>query len=187
MKRCPQCGKVKAVEEFAVARRRKDGRQSTCKECKHAWDRKIYQRSPQKYAERNAAHRELLRKLVAQYLQAHPCVDCGESDIIVLEFDHIGDDKVHDISQMISRGASWAAVLKEIAKCEVVCANDHRRRTARRGGHYRWSLGELADPPGSGPGDLLVRAQGDQLNLRHTGSIPVPVASPPRTAAAPPP
>lgn len=177
MKRCPQCGEVKTLEEFAVGRRRKDGRQSTCKECKRDWDRKIYQRNPQKYAERNAVHRKLLRKLVAQYLQTHQCVDCGESDIIVLEFDHIRDDKVCDISQMISRGASWTMILKEIAKCEVVCANDHRRRTARRGGHYRWSLGELADPSGSEPEDLLVRLQGDQL-APDIGSTPVPGALP---------
>jgi hypothetical protein len=163
MKRCPQCKKTKALEGFAIARRRKDGRQSTCKECKREWDRKIYKRNPQKYADRNAAKRELLRKLIAEYLQGHPCVDCGENDIVVLEFDHIGDDKVSDISHLISRGAAWATLLREIAKCEVVCANDHRRRTARRGGHYRWSLGELADPPGSDPGGFLVRIQGDQL------------------------
>lgn len=162
MKRCPQCKKTKTLEEFAVARRRGDGRQSTCKECKREWDRQIYKRSPQKYADRNAAKRVLLRKLIAEYLQEHPCVDCGEDDIVVLEFDHVEDGKVSDISQMISRGIGWATILKEIAKCEVVCANDHRRRTARRGGHYRWSLGELADPPGPDPGDFLVRVQGDQ-------------------------
>ena len=162
MKRCPQCKKTKALEEFAIAQRRKDGRQSACKECKREWDRKLYERNPQKYADRSTAKRALLRKLVAEYLQGHPCVDCGEDDIVVLEFDHVGDGKVSDISQMISGGLGWATILREIAKCEVVCANDHRRRTARRGGHYRWSLGELADPPGSGPGDLLVRAQGDQ-------------------------
>ena len=91
-------------------------------------------------------------------------MDCGENDIVVLEFDHIGDDKLSSISLMISRAASWTTILKEIEKCEVVCANDHRRRTARRGAHYRWSLGELVNPPGSGPGDVLVRIQGGEIN-----------------------
>jgi hypothetical protein len=38
------------------------------------------------------------RRLVAEYLHEHPCVDCGESDIVVLEFDHIREGKVRDIS-----------------------------------------------------------------------------------------
>jgi Fe-S cluster biosynthesis and repair protein YggX len=154
MKRCPQCKKVKKLEEFAVATRRKDGRQSTCKSCKREWDRQIYLRNPQKYAARNMAHRAFLRRRIVEYLQSHPCTDCGQQDVVVLEFDHVGDDKVRDVSSMMSRGMSWSAIAKEITKCEVVCANDHRRRTARRGDHYRWSLGELADPPGSDLGVL---------------------------------
>jgi hypothetical protein len=35
------------------------------------------------------------------------------------------------------RTHSWQAVLDEITKCEVVCANCHRRRTAHRGGFAR--------------------------------------------------
>ena len=129
----------------------KDGRQSTCKLCKRGLDSQLYRADPQKYAGARQATRVRIRSLIAEYLQEHACVDCGESDVVVLEFDHVGDDKAFDISAMIG-WAGWPRILREIAKCEVVCANDHRRRTARRGGHYRWSLGELADPPGSEPG-----------------------------------
>jgi hypothetical protein len=49
---------------------------------------------------------------------------------VVLEFDHLRD-KAFDIGRHLSR-RSWQSVLGEMAKCEVVCANCHRRRTARR-------------------------------------------------------
>jgi hypothetical protein len=61
--------------------------------------------------------------------------DCGETDPLVLEFDHLGD-KSFNIAKGI-RDHSWQSVLDEIRKCEVVCANCHRRRTALRGGFAR--------------------------------------------------
>jgi hypothetical protein len=74
-------------------------------------------------------------QLIVDYLRAHPCVDCGEADVMVLDFDHLGD-KLFSISRGI-RGRSLQALLYEMAKCEVVCANCPRRRTAIRGGFLR--------------------------------------------------
>ena len=65
-----------------------------------------------------------------EYLRAHPCVDCGQTDIIVLQFDHLAN-KERDVANMLTGSWSWSAIEKEIAKCEVVCANCHRIRTAR--------------------------------------------------------
>ncbi len=80
----------------------------------------------------------------AQYLVAffreHPCVDCGEGDPVVLEFDHLRD-KRFSISEGI-QGRNWQDVLDEIAKCDVVCANCHRRRTAIRGGFIRAAVAQ---------------------------------------------
>ena len=59
------------------------------------------------------------------------CLDCGENNPIVLDFDHIHNKK-YNVSRMIHDGFSWAAIKKEIAKCEVVCANCHRIRTHNR-------------------------------------------------------
>lgn len=72
------------------------------------------------------------RANTAEYLTDHPCVDCGEVDIRVLDFDHIADDKTGNISKMVLDGLSWKTILKEIEKCEVRCKNDHARRTYER-------------------------------------------------------
>lgn len=69
------------------------------------------------------------------YLREHPCTDCGEADPIVLEFDHLRDKKFGIAAGL--RDREWQSVLDEMAKCEVVCANCHRRRTAKRGGFAR--------------------------------------------------
>lgn len=53
----------------------------------------------------------------------------------MLEFDHLAD-KSFDIGQALSY-RNWQSILDEIEKCEVVCANCHRRRTARRNGTVR--------------------------------------------------
>jgi hypothetical protein len=73
------------------------------------------------------------KRRVREYLSTHHCVDCGEADPIVLEFDHVRGTKKHTISRMIGTCAfSWAAIEREIAKCEVRCANCHRRITHAR-------------------------------------------------------
>lgn len=72
------------------------------------------------------------RKFVDDFLSENPCIDCGESDIVVLEFDHIGTDKAMDVSMMVSNGTGIERLKKEIAKCQVRCANCHRRITRKR-------------------------------------------------------
>ena len=84
-------------------------------------------------------------KRIVEYLRTHPCVDCGQSDVMVLEFDHL-----RDTSFGISWGLgekSWAQILLEIEKCEVVCANCHRKRTAFRAGFRRALILGLDDGP----------------------------------------
>ena len=72
------------------------------------------------------------------YINAHllnnPCVDCGEADIIVLEFDHVGGDKHFNISDATRLGYGMPKLKAEMAKCEVRCANCHRKKTYERGG-----------------------------------------------------
>lgn len=85
---------------------------------------------------RNIRHRRDLVSKVRNYLADHPCVDCGESDPVVLDFDHVRGEKGDNVSRLVSHGHSWAAVRAEIEKCNVRCANCHRRKTAKELGFY---------------------------------------------------
>ena len=83
-------------------------------------------------AKRYAINREKWR----EYLLDHPCIDCGEKDIRVLDFDHREQsDKRAQIGDILGSW-NWDTILTEIAKCDVRCANDHRRRTAEQFGWY---------------------------------------------------
>jgi hypothetical protein len=84
---------------------------------------------------RSAKINQRNRELYLNYLLIHPCVDCGESDPVVLEADHVRD-KSYDVSRMI-QGWSWNRILQELKKCEIVCANCHRRRTAKSQGWFK--------------------------------------------------
>ena len=71
------------------------------------------------------------RALISAYKKDHPCVDCGESDPVVLDLDHRDRaTKKFNISDCTSK-AKWGtkSLLAEIEKCDVRCANCHRRKT----------------------------------------------------------
>src|ERR1035437_6516884 len=84
----------------------------------------------QKVKDRQLAQREIKRLIVCDYLSDNPCIDCGQSDIIVLDFDHRGDDhKVSGVVAMMNNGCSPGRMIGEIAKCDIRCANCHRKKT----------------------------------------------------------
>lgn len=139
MKRCRICGKEKAPEEFCWRDKAKGKRHTACRDCTRLQIRAHYDRNTEYYVEkalrRNKSNREECRRRILEYLYCHPCVDCGEADPVVLEFDHIDrSTKTAAVSMMVQRFMSWRVILQEIEKCEVRCANCHRRRTATQCG-----------------------------------------------------
>jgi len=62
------------------------------------------------------------------------CVDCGSSDIRVLEFDHVRGTKIASVSSMVRRGRALSIIQAEIAKCDVRCRNCHAIVTIERRG-----------------------------------------------------
>jgi hypothetical protein len=139
VRRCYDCGEWKPLASFAFANQAKRTRQGRCRACHARYRRGHYLRNRPAYIKREVArirrYREENRALLREYLRAHPCVDCGETDIVVLQFDHRDPrTRVDYIGMLISR-KPWRLILPEIAKCDVRCANCHRRRTAQQ---FNW-------------------------------------------------
>jgi len=109
---------------------------SLCKPCRREYDRVYHaQRSKKAKQRKQKKQKERIRD-ISQKIRDHKasigCQDCGEIDPIVLDFDHVSDDKEHNIADMLRHGHRCEKILVEIEKCEVVCSNCHRRRTHKR-------------------------------------------------------
>jgi len=139
-----QCGRCKRKLPHGAFNRAGTGLQHWCRDC----FREYFRRRGPKHLEQAGASRRrratAARAARVAYLQAHPCVDCGERDLCVLDFDHLGD-KRELVSALVARGAPWIRIEAEIALCQVRCANCHRRVTARRAGWSRL-VGDVDDP-----------------------------------------
>ena len=139
---CTKCRSEKDLHLFPVRNLSKDGLASWCKACYQLnWQQRYYENHEHYRNSHNTSRsriREQNARKVFEYLAKHPCVNCGESDPIVLEFDHRDkDDKIENISNLISN-ATWQKIEKEIEKCDVLCANCHRRKSAAQFGYKRY-------------------------------------------------
>lgn len=86
-------------------------------------------------------YRETRRRCQKAYMAARrqliiniknvPCKDCNQKfPYYVMDFDHVRGRKKFNISQTLS--VRPETLMREIKKCEVVCANCHRIRTYKR-------------------------------------------------------
>ena len=115
-----------------------------CRPCRAAYHQEHYALNRQRYIDAAQVRKRRLALERAAFLldffASRSCADCGEHDPLVLEFDHVSDKKFS-----IARGLrdrSLQDLIAEMAKCDVVCANCHRRRTARRGGFARAAVAQ---------------------------------------------
>lgn len=134
MKICTCCGEEKDDSAFA---KKRTGIQPRCRGCQALCTRAHYAANKPSYLARNEARRQVVREGLLAYLLEHPCVDCGEADPVVLQFDHVRGAKVKSLGVVAVSGWSWVRVLSEIAKCEVRCANCHTRKTSKQFNWFR--------------------------------------------------
>ena len=108
---CSKCGEDKSAAHFR-------NRLTFCRKCE---------------ADVNTAKIIERRAILKALKQERGCTDCGyEEDGDVLEFDHLPQyEKSFTIGSAVSN-KGIDTLLKEIEKCEVVCANCHRKRTMSR-------------------------------------------------------
>lgn len=143
---CGDCREFLAAVNFNVKNARRGLLQSYCKACQKRRFAEHYRLNAAAYKARIARNNLRIRRTnrlrIFEYLLTQRCADCGLRDVGVLEFDHRDPvRKRMEVSNLASAGYSWSAILAEIAECDVVCANCHRKRTAKQFGWLK-----LAEP-----------------------------------------
>lgn len=141
MKTCTKCNLRKDHQEFPPNRACSDALSSWCRSCHRAAERAHSLKNRGRYVSRrlaNAAHikrnAEEVRRQRKQFierLKSGACLDCRKRyPSYCMDFDHVRGQKRIKISSMGNH--SVEAILDEIKKCDLVCANCHRIRTAYR-------------------------------------------------------
>lgn len=94
-----------------------------CKQCQKRQCRKCANRRRTEYKLRR-------NRAIIDAAKSRPCVDCKDvHPVYVMEFDHSRGKKRFVVSDGVK---TLKLLLREIAKCDVVCANCHRIRTHKR-------------------------------------------------------
>lgn len=128
MKTCKNCNSTDLATRSAM-----------CKKCHNEYTRQHYQDNKQSYLDkankRNAEVKIKHREIIMEHLRANPCVDCGNDDTEVLQFDHRDRlTKTAEVSRLTT--GSTKRLLDEISKCDIRCANCHVKRTRRQMGYW---------------------------------------------------
>lgn len=142
MKYCTSCQEEKPKSAFSKNKAKKDGLQTTCKACKKEQQKFWYDTNKKAHKANVKKRNEFIIKenqaKIMKILLKSKCIDCGLQDPLVLEFDHRNrNDKSNNISTLAGSAYSWSKIEKEIAKCDVRCANCHRRKTHIENKCYR--------------------------------------------------
>ena len=142
MKRCPRCQEHKPFSDFYVRALSTGAPTSYCKRCQNSYCKLHYGRYKTRHNRRRYLNKRACvkrnRAYMLQYLLRSPCVDCGEGDPVVLEFDHVTGEKITEVCLLAWSGCSLSQLRRKMLKCEVRCANCHRRKTARERSWYRF-------------------------------------------------
>lgn len=125
MKRCSKCKRELDESEFYKNRSKKDGLQNMCKRCSHRRRTRHYKENREKENSRRRERARELREWFVEHKKGLSCSRCPEDRWYVLEFHH-RHSKDKEVSVMVADSYSRERILKEIEKCDVLCANCHK-------------------------------------------------------------
>jgi hypothetical protein len=128
-KLCRVCGVEKSINQFTQHPRYKGGIYYKCRPCNSEYKRNQYKNS-----------RLNIKNWIFDYLLCNPCIDCGETNPLKLEFDHRGNKHFNIGKSFIGKAKDIEIVQSEIAKCDVRCSSCHRVKTHKEQNSWKYQI-----------------------------------------------
>lgn len=126
-KRCSKCKTYKSKSEFYKSKADKSGLCSYCKVCNAIVTKKWRKENKGLFYSYTKKYKDKKRKLYIEYKKGLKCQECGENHPACLVFHHRNPkEKVFTIG-CSAPGYSIKKTMSEIAKCDVFCANCHKK------------------------------------------------------------
>lgn len=127
-KRCCTCKEIKDIEEFSCKNKKKGIRNSKCKSCHRKYVREHYANNKEMYTERNKRNTKIIKEWFEDFKSTLSCVRCGEDHPATFDFHHRNpNDKELEIGNAVANRWTIPRIMKEIEKCDILCANCHRK------------------------------------------------------------
>lgn len=128
MKVCGHCKEDKEEVEFNFKDKTKGTRNTICKSCMKISRQADYQNKKERYLERINGNKVKNREWFVEYKKTLECIKCGENHPACIDFHHRDpNEKEGTVSSLAGQTYSIERTKKEIAKCDVLCANCHRK------------------------------------------------------------
>lgn len=124
---CSKCKRELDTSLFNLDRSRKNGLQTKCRECSNLYTKKHYDNNKSSYRSNSVIRKAKIKDWFKEYKTTIKCSQCSENHPACLHFHHPNNDKEFNIGQAVLSGFSIDNILKEIKKCQVLCANCHSK------------------------------------------------------------
>lgn len=116
-RKCKKCGKELPISDFDEGRHQ-------CKECRREYRRQHRKEKPEIHRAQQTRRQKRVKDWL--YDMKKPCIICGESELVCIDFHHKDpNEKEFTIGKHQSRSKEW--LIKEINKCVCLCSNCHRK------------------------------------------------------------
>ena len=126
---CCKCKVPKVIGHFAFRCEMTGKRRSECKDCHNGDKRVKFHKVPKsKQKKINRKNKNKYRDWYRELKKSLICIKCLESNAVCLDFHHKDPTtKINNVADLVRKRSPKDLILKEISKCEVLCANCHRK------------------------------------------------------------
>ena len=126
MLKCTKCQKEKIETDFHLKTNHSRGRQFQCKDCRIAYGRQWYKTNRTKLCQSATDRKIAMRHWFAELKSKLQCIQCGFDHPAALVFHHRDPSQKNGNISVVVFSWEKKRILKEIEKCDVLCANCRR-------------------------------------------------------------